>query len=236
MKATLKEQSTEQSLFDEHYATLLKICSYTANKMFRMTPCLDLDELTNIGLTACYENINRWDPDKAGLQAFLHQRIRGAMIDHVRSMDIVPRLERQRAKLLRQYDTGEASDEELCNILDCNYTQLHKLRNPLVNLSLSSPMDANTDSFDGNWNQKRYFTFLEDESLPPDARLETMDTLRLIMKGCDKKERLLIIGYYIEGETMKEIGKQLDLSESRISQMHSALLPRIQKRLQNVCE
>ena len=66
----------------------------------------------------------------------------------------------------------------------------------------------------------------------PTRRIQKNDIMRLITKGLNRNERLILILYYYEELTMKEIGATLDLSESRVSQMHSAIVQRLQQQLE----
>ena len=65
----------------------------------------------------------------------------------------------------------------------------------------------------------------------PTLRLQRKDLMRMVTKGLNRNERLIIILYYYEELTMKEIGATLDLSESRVSQMHSSIIQRLQAQL-----
>jgi len=66
----------------------------------------------------------------------------------------------------------------------------------------------------------------------PTLRLQRKDLMRMVTKGLNRNERLIIILYYYEELTMKEIGATLELSESRVSQMHSSIIQRLQAQLQ----
>lgn len=97
-----------------------------------------------------------------------------------------------------------------------------------VNLISLNKKWYETDSY----KDVREIDILEDKKGEnPTKRLEQADLMRLITKGLSRNERLIIILYYYEELTMKEIGATLDLSESRVSQMHSAIVQRLQEQL-----
>src|SRR5262249_27485108 len=85
-----------------------------------------------------------------------------------------------------------------------------------------------TDSY----KDVREIDILEDKKAEdPTHRLQNRDLMRLVTPGLNRNERLIIIPYYYEDMTMKEIGATLDLSESRVSQMHSSIVARLQAQL-----
>jgi RNA polymerase sigma factor for flagellar operon FliA len=164
-------------------------------------------------------------------------RIRGAMLDELRTMDWVPRLVRSKAsKLDEARKSLEAiygrppSDEEIAQRMGMSLEEYDKLVQDASAIGLVSLNKKwyETDSY----KDVREIDILEDKkSEDPTRRLQRRDLMKLVTKGLNRNERLIIILYYYEELTMKEIGQTLDLSESRVSQMHSSILQRLQAQL-----
>ena len=88
-------------------------------------------------------------------------------------------------------------------------------------------------SSDGDKDVREIDVIRDDTQINPVRTLERKDLQELITKGLSRAERLIVILYYFEGMTMKEIGTTLDLAESRVSQMHSSILARLKAQLQH---
>jgi RNA polymerase sigma factor for flagellar operon FliA len=159
------------------------------------------------------------------------------MLDELRTMDWVPRLVRSKASKL-----GEATKQlearlgrhptegELAAQMDIPLAELEKmiLDANAVNLISLNKKWYETDSY----KDVREIDILEDKKgEDPTKRIQKSDLMRLVTKGLNRNERLIIILYYYEELTMKEIGTTLDLSESRVSQMHSSIVQRLQGQL-----
>ena len=166
-------------------------------------------------------------------------RITGEMKDGLRKLDWVPRLVRSRVKKLenargdyvRQHGR-EATEAELAVFLGMTPEQMHAMYAE-TNVKKRISIDVH-----GEWDEQDL------EMSPPvvEANASEEATARLLdedreevqrelLAGMTENEKAVIVGYYFDRKTMKRIGEELDLSESRVSQMHSALLPRLKERI-----
>ena len=123
----------------------------------------------------------------------------------------------------------DPTDEELAAELAITLGQLERLMfeaNTVATVSLHKAW-YETDSLKDVFALDR----VHDRTVAePSRRLEAQDELREALRGCSTTERLILIGYYCEDDTMKEVGASLGMSESRVSQIHSALVTRLRKR------
>jgi RNA polymerase sigma factor FliA len=182
--------------------------------------------------------IDAFDLDRGvKFETYCVPRIRGAMLDELRNTDWVPRLVRSRArklaeasKILEDRLGRRPSDQELADHLGISIGEVEKmaLEAKAVTLVSLNKKWSETDSA----KELGEIDVLEDQrSEDPTRRVQRNDLMRLVTKGLNRKERLIIILYYYEELTMKEVGATLDLSESRVSQMHSSLVERLQSQL-----
>jgi RNA polymerase sigma factor for flagellar operon FliA len=159
------------------------------------------------------------------------------MLDELRTMDWVPRLVRSKAsklgeatKQLEAKNGRPPTENELAEHMGLPVPELEKmiLEANAVNLISLNKKWYETDSY----KDVREIDILEDKKgEDPTRRVQKNDLMRLVTKGLNRNERLIIILYYYEELTMKEIGATLDLSESRVSQMHSSIVQRLQTQL-----
>jgi RNA polymerase sigma factor for flagellar operon FliA len=220
----------------EHYLPLVK---YNAERIWaRLPDGVDLDDLISAGVFGLMDAISAFDMDRGvKFETYCVPRIRGAMLDELRTMDWVPRLVRSKAsKMEEARKTLEAmlgrppSAEELAEKLGVPLEEFHKMQGDataVTQVSLNKKW-YETDSY----KDVREIDILEDKKAEdPTHRLQNRDLMRLVTRGLNRNERLIIILYYYEDMTMKEIGATLDLSESRVSQMHSSIVTRLQAQL-----
>jgi RNA polymerase sigma factor FliA len=220
----------------ERYLPLVK---YNAERIWaRLPDGVELDDLISAGVFGLMDAIDAFDLTRGvKFETYCVPRIRGAMLDELRTMDWVPRLVRSKAsKMEAARKELEAAlgrpprGEELAAKLGIPIEQLDNYLGEAtaVNLVSLNKKWYETDSY----KDVREIDILEDKKAEdPTHRLQNRDLMRLVTRGLNRNERLIIILYYYEDMTMKEIGATLDLSESRVSQMHSSIVSRLQAQL-----
>ena len=233
-----KKNSTEElrNILLERYLTIVK---YNAERIYAKLPDeVELDDLISAGVFGLIDAIAAFDLSRGvKFETYCAPRIRGAILDELRSMDWVPRLVRSRAHKLNdatraleaEYGRG-ASDEEIANRMEMSSEEYIKLKRDATAVGLVSLSRKwfETDS------QKDVceIDVLEDKrGEDPLKETQKKDLKEVLTKGLSRAEKLILVLYYYEEMTMKEIGATLDLSESRVSQMHSSILARLKAQI-----
>lgn len=234
-----KENPDRKELRNRLVEQYLPLVKYNGERIWaRLPEGVELDDLISAGVFGLMDAIDAFDMSRGvKFETYCVPRIRGAMLDELRTMDWVPRLVRAKAsKLSEATKTLEArygrqpTDQELSEHMAISQQELErmKLEASAVNLISLNKKWYETDSY----KDVREIDILEDKKgEDPTRRIQKADLMRLVTKGLNRNERLIIILYYYEELTMKEIGATLDLSESRVSQMHSSIVQRLQEQL-----
>jgi RNA polymerase sigma factor for flagellar operon FliA len=221
----------------ENYLHLVKS---TAERMHMRLPGeVDVEDLMSAGLFGLMDAIDAFDLERGvKFETYCTQRIRGAIFDELRAMDWVPRLVRsrtakvERARKALEMELGRRpTDREVCDrlkVTNSEYKKLSKDSKPVNVVSLNRKWFETDSSKD----IREIDVIQDNRQEDPLAELQKKDLKLLITKGLSRAERLIVILYYYEEMTMKEIGMTLDLSESRVSQMHSSILARLQAQMQ----
>jgi len=229
------DEATRNQLLERY----LPIVKYTAERLaVRLPDEVDVDDLISAGIFGLLDALNAFDLERGvKFETYCVPRIRGAILDELRAMDWVPRLVRSRShKINRARQSLEAelgrapTEKELAKHMKVPMTEFRKLHrdSQAVGLVSLSRKWFETDSH----KVVREFDVLEDKrSDNPFRSAQKKDIKELVTRGLSRAERLIILLYYFEEMTMKEIGETLDLSESRVSQMHSAVLGRLRGQL-----
>ncbi|MHB8926030.1 MAG: FliA/WhiG family RNA polymerase sigma factor [Bacillota bacterium] len=223
-----------------NYASLVK---YIAGRLaMGMPPNVELDDLISYGIFGLIDAIEKFDPERGvKFETYAIARIKGAILDGLRAFDWAPHSLRQKARELeRAYGDLEAklgrsvSDEEVAGHLGISLEQLQGRLAGVSSLALLSLDDLWPNEGFGDGLVRPLDTIIDDNSPDPVAFVVFEEKKALLAEAIDKlpeKERLVVALYYYEGLTAKEISQVMNLSQSRISQLHSKAILRLRGRL-----
>ncbi len=234
-----KDSPDYESLRNRLVERYMPLVRYNGERIWQRLPDgVELDDLVSAGIFGLMDAIDAFDLERGvKFETYCVPRIRGAMLDELRTMDWVPRLVRSKASKLgdarKKLETklGRAPTVlEIAQHMEITVKEVEKMQsdaNAVGVVSLNKKW-YETDSY----KDVREIDILEDKKgEDPTRRVQKNDLMRLVTKGLNRNERLIIILYYYEELTMKEIGATLDLSESRVSQMHTSIVNRLQAQL-----
>ena len=222
----------------EHYLPLVK---YNAERIHNKLPDeVDVEDLMSAGIFGLMDAIDAFDMERGvKFETYCAPRIRGAILDELRSMDWVPRLVRSRssqvdkARRTLEMEFGrKPTDDELSAKMGVNKEEYAKIRKDAGAVGVVS-LSRKWFETDSNKDVREIDVLEDGRQANPFKVVQKRDLKDLITKGLSRAERLIVILYYYEEMTMKEIGVTLDLSESRVSQMHSSILARLKAQLQH---
>jgi len=221
------------------YAPLVK---YVAGKVaIGMPQNVEFDDLVSYGSFGLLDAIEKFDPDRdIKFKTYAMTRIRGAIFDELRSIDWIPRSIRQKAKQLEETIAmlenklgHTVDDEDIAKELNISSDELQSL---LTKISGTSIISLNDIWYLGDDNDEVSFmeTLESPANLNPDSLIEKEEIKSVIVEAIKQlpdKEKKVIVLYYYEDLTLKEIGEVLDVTESRISQLHTKAIMRLRGKL-----
>jgi RNA polymerase sigma factor for flagellar operon FliA len=240
VKGDFSPVNTNREKLIVEYAGLIK---FIAQKIASRLPSnIELDDLISSGVIGLMDAIDKYDSSRDNkFKTYAEFRIRGAILDELRSQDWVPRSVREKAKILErayakieQEKGRQANDDEVCIELGMTTEQYHEMLNEVRSVSLLSYDDlsnlSNADkrSLHGGENNSKVPTPFSEVSV---AHLKTLVTDAI--EDLPEKQRLVLSLYYYEDLNLKEIGRVLDVTESRVSQLHSQAILKLKARLKN---
>jgi RNA polymerase sigma factor for flagellar operon FliA len=221
------------------YAPLVK---YVAGRLGSGLPAhVDDDDLVSYGLLGLIGAIERFDPDRdIKFETYAIARIKGSIIDELRSMDWVPRSVRSRARQIEraigelEARLGRApTDEEIAGKVGISQEELDESLSEISRTSIAALDELWTVSAGGD--QIALIDTIEDEQGPnPQSALaetEIKEAIGEAIARLPEREKLVVTLYYYEELTLREIGEVLGVTESRVSQLHTKAILRLKARL-----
>ncbi|MHB8064771.1 MAG: FliA/WhiG family RNA polymerase sigma factor [Ruminiclostridium sp.] len=217
------------------YAYLIKYVAGRLSIYFGSN--VEFDDLVGYGAFGLIDAIEKFDISKGvKFETYASFRIRGSIIDSIRDLDWVPRSLRQKNKILERVyvevenEVGHsATDKEVAEKMGISMVEFYKLLND-VNVSSMMSLEEFMEQ-----NYERGLEILSDNTEDkPEAALENIEIKELLIDSINKlpeKEKAVISFYYFEELTLKEISAIMNVTESRISQLHTKALLRMRGKL-----
>jgi RNA polymerase sigma factor FliA len=221
----------------EHYLPLV----HAAAKRLRakMPSNVDVEDLISAGTMGLMEAVDAFDPHRGvKFESFCALRIRGAILDDLRTLDWAPRPVRSHSRTLtRGAEALEAelgrppTDQEVAAYMQWPAEKVQSFRRD-THAALVTSLDQRLPESDADDRQTLAGVLADNAAEDPSRKTLRDDVREILVRGLGQTERLIVILYYYEQLTLKEIGQVLDLSESRVSQLHSGVLGRLREQLQ----
>ena len=234
-----KDDSSKRKLVEHYFPFVKKIAvklSYKLNN--RVLP----DELSSYGIDGLYRAIEKFDFERGNkFETYAYTRIRGSMLDILRQQDWVPRSVRINSskieKIRQEAQTRLNKKVDAVDILDKLDINLKKYTSDIHSFiprsvsSIESCVNPNIDNCDNKKDFNQYLVAKNNSS--PDSCLVRIEFLnKLIGKRCSILEQKIVYYYYYEGLTMSDISKILNITESRVSQLHKKILKNLKKGIE----
>lgn len=232
----LNEQEKERIINES-----LPFIKYTAYRLARrLPPQLTVNDLISVGILGLLDALQRYEEGRVKLNTFVEHRIRGAMLDELRSQSWVPRSVRKKLDSIRkahqelERELGRAPDEEEIAArvglpLDDYYRVLQDAHN-----AIPLTFEDVTESGRSQSGQDAMENIADPDAKSPLAILEENNMKELLanfIEHLPEKEKIILSLYYWDELTMKEIGMTLGLSEGRVCQIHNQALIRLRARI-----
>lgn len=219
-----------------HYVELVKI---VAGRLYNSKSReLEYDDLVSFGIIGLIDAIEKFDVEKnVKFETYANIRIRGAIIDQIRSLDWIPRSARQKYKdmeeaieTLQSATEADITDEMIADKMGITLSEFNRMLGEFTTFSIVSLEEKLSESTSFNPVSEN------EEFNPEDAVMnqDLKDVLRNAIDQLPERERLIVGLYYYSELTYKEIAEVLEISESRISQLHSKAILKLKSSLNHI--
>jgi RNA polymerase sigma factor FliA len=240
-RAYAQNLEDEREKIVEEFIPIIKHLAYKVSKGFEEKNMIE--DLISAGIVGLLEAIEKYDTKKgAKLNTFAYLRIRGSMIDELRSRDWFPRSARSKAKkieeVIRKLENRLGrypNEEEIAEEMHIDFEDYLSLMKDYKNLSILSIEDLNETIGD---DKEKVINYVTDESDNPEKFAEFHELEGILAREIERlpeKQKIVLSLYYHEDMNMKEIAKVLSITEARVCQIHSqaiiSLRSTIKKRI-----
>src|SRR3954449_12051833 len=238
------KESGDKNAREQLVLAFSPLVKYVAGRMSTGLPAhVEEADLISYGLVGLISAIERFDVSREiKFETYAITRIKGSIIDELRSLDWVPRSVRARAREIERVNSKlehqlqrAPTDEEMSSALDMTVEEFHDALLQISNSTVAA-LDELWTVGDSSGDQVSLLDTLTDENAPDPSQV--MDSTELKDRVADaiarlpEREKLVVALYYYENLTLREIGEVLGVTESRVSQLHTKAVLRLRSRLQ----
>lgn len=233
--------------FDEREEMIIKYLPYVKYIASRLVagkpPGVEFEDLISFGIIGLIDAIERFDPSKGlKFETYATLRIRGSIIDELRKISWIPKSAFSKLNSLNHIKdelekklNREPSDEELSSYSGMTLDEIKNIESYINYISVVSLEEV---LFKSDEEDVKIKSIIKDGTSPqPDVIIEDNEKLVMLKKAIDMlsdKDKNILNLYYYEKLTLKEIGKVLNVSESRVSQLHSRAIVRLRENLKKL--
>jgi len=228
----------ERDIAVERYTPLVK---YVVGRLAVGLPAiLDYEDLLSYGTIGLIEALDRYDASKGvKFETYAVTRVRGSIIDALRALDRLPRSVRQKARRIEQLQASltlelgrEPTEREMAAAMEMTPSQYNRalVDASWITVSLDGLMDHDGQA-EGGHTREVPATGEHEDFASNLEKQQLLDALTSAVNLLPERELLLVSLYYKEGLTMREVARALDISESRVCQIHSRALTRLRAHL-----
>lgn len=233
--------------YDEREEMILKYIPYVKYIASRLVsgkpPGIELDDLISFGIIGLIDAIEKFDPSKGlKFETYATVRIRGSIIDELRKISWIPKsafsklsfLNRTREDLESKLNR-EPTEQEIAESMNTSVDDIRSIQSYVNYVSVVSLDEV---FFKSEEEDLHFKNIIEDENSPqPDKILEENEKFNILKDAIDllpEKDKIVLNLYYYEKLTLKDIGKILEISESRVSQLHSRAIIRLRENMKKL--
>ncbi len=233
------KQTGDSGLRNHLILRYLPLVKYISDRIFARLPRrVDIRDLHSAGIFGLIRAIERFDMSRGiKFETYCSVRVRGSILDELRAQDWVPRPVRHRTQMLKlaqdelQGELGRtATDQEIASHMGVDQAEVRNLGRESAATTFVS-LSGSGDENDAHGGLQRLDLLAEGADSDPVEQLQKADIAEIINRNLDEKERQVLILYYYENLTMREIGRFLNLSESRVCQIHARIMDRLKEDL-----
>ena len=234
-KVIPKDPAYRDQLITEYLPYVKRIVQRLA---VHLPSTVDIDDLMNVGVIGLIQAVDRYDPRRDNkFMTYAIFRIKGAVLSELRARDFLSRSNRRKIRemesaylRLEQKLGREADDTEVARELGVDLEQVYRTKQ-MSSISFISLEELGVSSRDEKEKLLSYLVNNEDDALSMTKLKELKAAMARAIKQLPEKERMVISLYYLDELTMKETGKVLGITESRVSQIHSQAILHLRTKL-----